>query len=75
LHSGGLDYHLAVGDKSREASMPRSFLLLIAFISALWATDYYFLNGQFGDLVSSELRYQAKQINGAARNLVEEIRR
>ena len=55
--------------------MPRSFLFLIAFIGALWAVDYYFLNGQFSDLVSSELRYQASQINAAARNLADTVRR
>jgi hypothetical protein len=53
--------------------MPRSLLFLIAFVGALWAVDLYFLNGQFSDLVSSELRYQAKQINGAARNLADEV--
>jgi hypothetical protein len=55
--------------------MPRSFLFLIALIGALWAADYCFLNGQFSGLVSSELRYQAKQINVAARNLANDISR
>jgi hypothetical protein len=59
--------------EQREAAMPRSFLFLLAFIGALWAVDFCFLNGQFSDLVSSEMRYQANQINGAARNLADEV--
>ncbi len=55
--------------------MPRNVLFLIAFIGALWAVDFYFLNGQFSDLVSSELQYQASQINGAARNLADKVSR
>jgi hypothetical protein len=53
--------------------MPRSFLFLLAFIGALWAVDFCLLNGQFSDLVSSEMRYQANQINSAARNLADEV--
>jgi len=55
--------------------MPRSFLFLIVFIGALWAVDYCFFDGQLSDLLCNELRYQAKQIDGAARNLADEVSR